>query len=116
MQLNGIVISTNGFFVIQQMVKSTVYFVIVLILVLVPLTYFKKLRVWAKETSDGDNGAWATWVLATIAPMVAGIILFFCTATTIITGYVNPEFGAMKDIVNMAQQVRNNPTQCQSCR
>jgi len=101
--------------VIQQYVHSIVYILIVLILVIVPLTYFKRMRLWASTSTTNENGAWIAWVLCSILPLVAGFILFVSTATTIVTGFVNPEYGAMKDIVNMAQQIRNNPTQCTSC-
>ena len=102
--------------VLQQIVKSCVNLSVVIILVFVPLIWFKRMRLWAASKQNGENGVWIAWILATILPMLAGIIFFFCTATTTLTGFINPAYGAMRDVVDMAQQIRNNPTQCQSCR
>ena len=102
--------------VMQQIVHSVMYLLIVCILCFVPLIWFKKVRLWADERNGQQEGVWLLWVISSVLPMIAGVILFFATATTILTGFINPEYGAMQDIVKMAQQVRNNPTQCQSCQ
>ncbi len=97
----------------QQVVNSITWLVIVLALIGIPACYFKKMRTWAKE--NDDEFCWAAWVISTIIPIIIGSIMFICTANTIIGGFINPEYGAMKDIVDMASKVKNGTTQCQSC-
>lgn len=88
----------------QQVVKAIVeliaYFFLPLILSIL-LTYFivHKWKFFTKEIlneSEGLSGFFGIIVLL----VLYALVVFLPNWTTIITGFVNPEYGAMNDIMN----------------
>jgi len=68
-----------------------------------------------KENTDlSDNPALPLYSIFIIGGLTFGSIFFFSdTINSTITGFVNPEYGAMKDIINFVQGVSNGT--CNTC-
>lgn len=95
--------------VMQQVVHAITWLLIVCVLCFVPLIYWKKITAWAKDEGVSENGEglqWIVWALATVAPILIGVITFCCTATTIVAGFVNPEYGAIMDILQFVNSIK----------
>lgn len=81
----------------QQIVYSITWLIIIIALIIFTVI-FKKIYIYAK-----DNWVDMSHFMFTLfggAGLVIGYITVLCNLTTIITGFVNPEYGAIKDIIN----------------
>lgn len=105
----------------QQYVYSIIYLMIYIILLITIFmmyritkkTYHSHLTLCGYKEGDSYNtpdlGDSAKGVLSvvlsilTIAISVTFIVMFCITIELVITGFVNPEYGAMKDIVNFTK-------------
>lgn len=87
--------------VLQQVVKSITW--VVIILVLIGLSFlFVKIYKHAKA-EWGDGVAFFFFTAFGGCGLLAGYIIVMCNLTAIITGFVNPEYGAIQDIVNFVR-------------
>jgi hypothetical protein len=105
---------------VKQQVAKSIMWLVVLIFSLVFMRIgwnTAKGSKWTKPNNSSedlpiptpDNG-WAAlsgvmWVIGII-----GTIVVVFHLQTLITGFVNPEYGAMKDIVNFVQQIKGGNT------
>jgi hypothetical protein len=82
----------------QQLVKSIVGVLSIITFIVLIGFSIKPFTKWADNHNKGSDGAsWAGLVLGYIA---IGIIVLICIdLTEIVTGFVNPEYGAMKEIM-----------------
>jgi hypothetical protein len=88
----------------QQVVNAIVWIAVAAVLVFIPLFYEKRLRKWAAEgASDSDGGIWFLYVVGAILPMFIGFLILIFNMNTIIMGFVNPEYGAIKDIIDFVR-------------
>ena len=84
----------------QQVVKSVSYLTTWLILLLPLFTinwWLKKIR---NSTYANEDGWIAGLVFLGLIPVCISIIGLAVTSSEIITGFVNPEYGAIKDIMS----------------
>lgn len=99
--------------VTQQLVKSVTNLVFVLFAILFGYWAFKvgKSTEWYKAT--GRNvGA----VFLGVTCLFFVIWTFVCVNETV-TGFMNPKYGAIKDIVEMASDIKNgNHSRCTTCK
>lgn len=86
----------------QQFVNSLTTSLIFIIFFLIPLTYTRKVFRWA-DKADIDGEHWTIWFIIGPLPSVAGLIYFFVTVSTLMMGFINPEYGAMQEIVNFVK-------------
>lgn len=97
----------------QQYVTSIVNIIVLLLLFCIAITSFKFFVKNQRRTlNKGDDWYSDNWGDHTsiILPMVVCIVFsisflanFCCNIKEIITGFVNPEYGAMKDIINFVK-------------
>ena len=90
----------------QQIVNSITWVIIYLIFILICYLFVKNWNYLAKETDD---------VVNIIGSVVLTIILISLTFTLneTVMGFVNPEYGAIKDIINF---VSNTSKTCSTCQ
>ena len=85
----------------QQIVKSIVWLIVGAIPTLLLIVFGKSVWTWARDNSkesDGFSGFVAfLFYMFTIVPM----IIFMFHLDVIVTGFVNPEYGAITQIMNM---------------
>jgi len=85
----------------QQLVNSITYTIVILLLLITPLLYIKSYYKWV-DKNDKDSGIlWFLWVISTIIPLIAGSIMFLTDIGSIVMGFVNPDYGAIKDIIEV---------------
>lgn len=91
--------------VTQQVVKSITWLAVMII----PLIFFFifKGRLWAWATAQDSEGFASTIVFIMCVAMWIPAIIGFINMPTIVTGLVNPEYGAMLDIMDFIQKIRN---------
>lgn len=104
----------------QQYVYSIIYLIVYLVLLAFTISLYKITRKTYKAHrilcgyADSDRGApdldnspkgvlSVVLAIITIGIFIALIATFGTTIETVITGFVNPEYGAMKDIVNFTK-------------
>lgn len=80
----------------QQVVKS-ISLVIGIFSVMI-VSIFSARFFWNKSKHDGDF--WPAFALAGVFPLVISVIIFVCSITDIVTGFVNPEYGAINEIMS----------------
>lgn len=89
----------------QQVVNAITNLLIVLVLLVLCLRLWSMHRTAAsKYGRDWDDYASAVVpLLGTLALGIIAIILFIIDANSIVMGFVNPEYGAMKDILEFVK-------------
>lgn len=94
----------------QQFVNSLTWLVIVLIFGIASAIVLKFAFRKDNKVDDESSYRHGDFKESTIALMIIGsalglasIITFACTAEIVITGFVNPEYGAMKEIMNFVK-------------
>jgi len=88
----------------QQIVNSIHYTILILLFILLTYKTVNPMYKWANKysgESDGFSNMLAVFYYFVLA--VVGIILLFCV-NTVVTGFVNPEYGAIKEIMQMIQK------------
>jgi hypothetical protein len=102
--------------VMQQVVKSIVGLVTLLVILLAIFLPFNRIYEWTKRNIRATDG------FVVLAPVVYYMILlcwfmFGVDFETIVTGFVNPEYGAMSEIMewvtNKTTEVTSN--KCNNC-
>jgi len=90
----------------QQIVNSITWVIIYLLFIFICYLFVKNWNYLAKETDD---------VVNIIGSVVLTIILISLTFTLneTVMGFVNPEYGAIKDIINF---VSNTSKTCSTCQ
>lgn len=89
----------------QQVVNSLTYLVV---FILASISLFISCRYglpWASEHGDDSDGA--SYVLPVLGILIFGVIVMFVlfNMDTIMTGILNPEYGAIQDIVKMVKGI-----------
>lgn len=88
--------------VTQQIVNSITWLAILCVLITSTAICAYYCNKFSSEKSKNielrDGFGWGTLIIGTIA-----IIVFLCTIETIVTGFVNPEYGAMKEIMEFVK-------------
>jgi hypothetical protein len=88
----------------QQVVNAIVWLLIGFIPLIVLLIFGKSMWNWADKNSDESDGFTVfiaiLFYLFTILP---SFFLMF-NIDTVVTGFVNPEYGAIKDIIEIVQE------------
>jgi hypothetical protein len=86
-----------GVLIKQQLVTAISYLILVILLLIACPFSVKLEKKWRAEHDDfGDGPA----CLVPIIVNITTVIVIFITITDIITGFINPEYGALKDIMN----------------
>ena len=92
---------------VRQQIAKSVMILLVLItgIILLRLAWkTSKSENWDEESNPQNGMAILNivfWVIVTIC-----IIYFVCRSQTFLTGFINPEFGAMNDIVDFVKEIR----------
>lgn len=88
----------------QQIANAITYLLITLLFITIPLFYFKKLYEWASKNSKESEGfSYFGFCIVTIVPLIIGVILFCVNMNEIIMGFVNPEYGAIQEIIHFVK-------------
>lgn len=97
-----------GILVKQQMVKSVSWCVMIAISLLPLLVFGKIIWKWAvKNHAESEGFCTFVAVIFFVMTIIPSIISIFYIPT-IITGFVNPEYGAIKDIIDMVNPETSN--------
>ena len=89
--------------IVKAIVEIIVWFIIPLVLMLISFNYaVKKWKFFDKEIMEDSDGG-SAWLGVGMIIIPAVFMIFGCDWTTIITGFINPEFGALTDITEMVQ-------------
>lgn len=97
----------------QQVVNSIMYIIIIIMLFIVCLRLWGIFRRNCARTKDKED-SWYTDDLSEHAGLIGVLIIsvivsigclatFCATAEVIVTGFVNPEYGAIKEIINFVK-------------
>lgn len=78
----------------QQLTKSVTWTIVYVLLLIVCLWLW---YLWLKD--DGDDKL--DWIVVPILATIIYIILISASLTVVISGYFNPEYGAIKEIVEL---------------
>lgn len=93
-----------GVVIKQQIVYSFTYLPILIAGIVLILIFFKRLKDKGEDWGNTNEGGGPTFLgLCRFLQGVAGVVLVIITLSNIsevVTGLINPEYGAMKDIVN----------------
>lgn len=84
-----------GIMVKQQVVDSITWLVANLLVLLLTMT---ALIYWIKDKKTKDE-----WFGVPLIGILIFFILLFCTLSTIVAGFVNPEYGAIKEIISFVK-------------
>lgn len=82
----------------QQIVYSITWLVFIIILLLLSTVFRKVLYNHARE--EWDDELFGLFCIFGGTILIIGYIIVLCNLTTITTGLINPEYGAIKDIIN----------------
>ena len=103
-----------GVLIKQQIVSSIIWLLVIILLTTVAIIMIKipnnKLKEVNKiratdgkslyDIDDLNDGYFVATILGVML-FVITIIIFCCTISRITTGFINPEYGALQDIINM---------------
>jgi len=84
----------------QQVVNSIAWLIIGLLCISTAFTRKFWLNRIEKEQDD-DMGWVMGLILLCIVPSMIGITVLIVQSETIVTGFINPEYGAIQDIINL---------------
>lgn len=91
----------------QQLVKSITWLVEILVIILLFIFMAKPVWKWSTTNADESGGiSYAPGVILYICLSVS-LIVGLCHIENIITGFVNPEYGAIKDIISIVNPQPN---------
>jgi hypothetical protein len=88
----------------QQYIKSTYYVIFMIISYFMIINYINKYKsneIWLDYSSNKEGTPTIVGVLRTIQIVVSGLFLliFLSHIPETITGFINPEYGAIKEII-----------------
>lgn len=84
----------------QQVVNSITWLIIGLLCISTVFT----IKFWSNriDKEQGDDTGWVMGlILLCIVPSIVGILVLIIQSGTIVTGFINPEYGAIQDIINL---------------
>src|SRR5690606_34709836 len=87
----------------QQIVNSITWVLTCALFIFVPLFWEKRVRRWVKEENDSEGGAMVLYGFTVVVPIMVGLIMTAVQMDSIVMGFVNPEYGAIKDIINFVK-------------
>ena len=99
----------------QQVAKSIVILIVFIAGIIFLIVAWKRAKIadWNADYGKDDNDKKLTgpngWAVLDIVFWVLGIICVIygiCRIQTMITGFVNPEYGAMEDIVDFVKRIK----------
>lgn len=90
---------------VKQQVANSIVWLILWVLDLICIYLSIKLLTSVKDWTDPSARA----IAGIMGSIGSGCLLIACFAhiPTIVTGFVNPEYGAMQDIINMVKSVKS---------
>lgn len=84
----------------QQIVNSIVWILIGLLPMIIFIVFGKSMWKWAdRNNNESDGFSWAITIIFYMMTIIPSIVVMF-HMTTIVTGFVNPEYGAIQEILN----------------
>jgi hypothetical protein len=86
--------------VVQQKVNAIAYTILLIVGLIICIVLVFIIKWLWKNTDDGEDGA-IFMTIVTIILIIAEIICIIVFTPDIITGFVNPEYGAIKEILNV---------------
>jgi hypothetical protein len=89
--------------VMQQVVKSFSWLACILIPLLLMIFLQKRLYEWANDNSDASDGM--SYVPSGIFTIICCVVFTvgLCHTDVILTGFINPEYGAIQDIFDFTK-------------
>jgi len=91
----------------QQKVTSISYLILYIIIILLAFAFYKYVKWALKEDDRGrtryDESNGGEQIFTTLCALVVlvGLVFFFATIDITITGLINPEYGAIKEIMSL---------------
>lgn len=94
-----------GVLIKQQYVYSIVYTLLIILFSTITIIFMKQYKKqWYKdEWQKYDSPRCAVVIVGNILSAVTTIVIISTTITKVITGFINPEYGAMMDIINFVK-------------
>ncbi len=84
----------------QQVVNSFTWLSVYIVFIIVSLTLIKiGIKFYSKDYERQDT--YALFLISGSGFALCGLICFFATISRVITGFVNPEYGAIKTIIDL---------------
>ncbi len=80
----------------QQVVKAVTLVIVDVIIVAFLLTFTVRIWKWAKQCSEDSGGG--SYFVALVMTEIPFIVVF-CSLQTVVMGLINPEYGAIKEIL-----------------
>lgn len=93
---------------VKQQIVGAVTWLITFIVLLLGVILDVKLVKWLSDPKKDADSYTGQIVIAIVvsAGLVVGLLGFFCHISEIVTGFVNPEYGALKDIMEMVHPAK----------
>lgn len=91
----------------QQIVNSITWTIIYLITILL---WYLLIKNW---TTVGENSDYISNIFGCVFGGILTILMLVFTLNSTVMGYINPEYGAIKDIINFVQNTSNT---CSTCK
>lgn len=91
----------------QQIVKAIQWTILGILPIIFLLVFGKSVHRWTVKNWDESDGFTAIPWLIFFGLCTYGLIVGINHLDTIVTGFVNPEYGAMTDIMDFIQKIRH---------
>lgn len=88
----------------QQVANAIIWTILGLIPLICLLVFAKSTWKWAEENYDDSSGFTGFVGFVIIGTLLVLSIIGFCHIDDIITGFVNPEYGALKEIMEFIKK------------
>lgn len=87
----------------QQLVKSLHHLFYFLLGIIMTFVLFYRIKVYLKENSTEESG----WILLVTAIAYTVLLIYnTCNFNEMLTGFINPEYGAIKEILELITQIK----------
>lgn len=88
----------------QQVVNSITWLIVGVIPLLIFIIFSKSMFNWAyKNNGESEGFSWFVFVIFLLATIIPGILTLI-NAQEIVMGFINPEYGAIMDIINFVKK------------
>ena len=84
----------------QQLVYSLTYSIAIVAAIALGVLFSKYGINGIGKAKDDEAGGWVAMTIVGTLSLVISTIVFFALIGDIVTGFVNPEYGAIKEILN----------------